>query len=134
MWSCHADKAQNASSPLLPAWFISLRTLKYDPYKLSALHVYCYYPLVAVFAIDIALHICKSFPSTASAWQFFTARALFALTSPAQDYSYGLNDLRMAIAEVRVREYKISNKEKGEEGYHSLLFGGVGEKLREPEG
>ena len=38
----------------------------------------------------------------------------------------------MAIAGVRVREYKMSNKEKVEEGHHSLRFRGVGEKLREP--
>lgn len=57
-----------------------------------------------------------------------------ALTSLAQNYSsYGLNDLLMAIAEVRVREYKMSNKEKGEKRHHSLLFREVSEKLQEPE-
>lgn len=84
---------------------------------LWALHVYCYYQLVAVFAIDIALHICKSGPLGLRAWLVFTATDMFALTSPSQDYSYGLNDLLMAIAEERVTEYKMSNKEEREEGY-----------------
>ena len=39
----------------------------------------------------------------------------------------------MAVAEVRVREYMISNKEKGEKRHHSLLFREVGGKLQEPE-
>lgn len=54
------------------------------------------------------------------------------MTSPAQDYSCGLTDLLVAIAEVRFREYKMSDKEEWEEGQHSLLLKGVGEKLREP--
>lgn len=57
-----------------------------------------------------------------------------ALTSLAQNYSsYGLNDLLMAIAEVCVREYKMSNKEKGEKRHHSPLFREVSEKLQKPE-
>lgn len=62
----------------------------------------------------------KSFPSGVCAWLVFIATALFALTSPSQDYSYGLNDLLMAIAEIRVIEHKMSSKGKGEEGHHSL--------------
>lgn len=89
---------------------------------------------MAVFAIDISLDNFKSFSSGVCAWLVFTAIALFALTSLAQNYSsYGLNDLLMAVAEVRVREYKISNKEKGEKRHHSLLFREVGGKLQEPE-
>lgn len=48
--------------------------------------------------------------------------ALFALTAPSQDDSYRLNDLLMAIAEVEAREYKMSSKEKEEEGHHRLAF------------
>lgn len=62
----------------------------------------------------------KSSPSGVCAWLVFTATALLALTSPSQDDSYGLNDLLMAIAEIRVIEYKMSNKEKGKEEHHSL--------------
>lgn len=72
---------------------------------------------MAVFAIDIALQIYKSFPSGVCAWLIFTAPALSPLTSPSQDYSCGLNDLLMVIAEIHVVEYKMSNKEKGEEGH-----------------
>lgn len=75
---------------------------------------------MAVFAIDIALHICKSFPLGVCAWLVFIATDMFALTSPSKDYSYGLNDLLMAIAEERVIEYKISNKEKEEKRHHRL--------------
>ena len=89
---------------------------------------------MAVFAIDISLDNFKFFSSGVCAWLVFTAIALFALTSLAQNYSsYGLNDLLMAVAEVRVREYMISNKEKGEKRHHSLLFREVGGKLQEPE-
>lgn len=89
---------------------------------LGALHTSCCYPLVAVSAIDTALRICKSFSSGVCAWLVFTATALFALTAPSQDDSYRLNDLLMAIAEVETREYKMSSKEKEEEGHHRLAF------------
>lgn len=85
-----------------------------------AQYVYCYYQLAAVFAIDIALHICKAFPLGVRAWLVFTATDMFALTSPSKDYSCGLNDLLMAIAEERVIEYKMSNKGKGERRHHRL--------------
>lgn len=88
---------------------------------LWALHVYCYYQLMVVLAIDITLQICKSFPSGVCAWLVFTATALFALISPSLDYSYGLNDLLMVIAEIHVVEYTMSNKEKGEDRHHSLF-------------
>lgn len=88
-------------------------------------HTSRYYQLVAVFATDKALRICKSFSLGVCAWLVFTATAPFALTSPSRDDSYGLNDLLMAIAEIRVRECKMSNNEEREEGPH-CLFRGVG--------
>lgn len=88
---------------------------------LWALHVYCYYQLMVVLAIDVALQISKSFPSGVYAWLVFTSTALFALISPSQDYSYGLNDLLMLIAGIHVIEYTMSNKEKGEDSHHGLF-------------
>lgn len=75
--------------------------------------MYCYYQLAAVFAIDIVLGIFKPFPLGVCARLVFTAAAMFALTSPSRHYSYGLNDLLMAIAEEHATECKMSNKEKG---------------------
>lgn len=52
---------------------------------------------------------------------------MFALTSPSRHYSYGLNDLLMAIAEEHAIECKMSNKKEGkkERARHRLAASGA---------
>lgn len=81
-----------------------------------------YYQLVAALAVDTALHICEPFPLRGCASLVFIATDLFALTSPPQDYSYGLNDLLMAIAEERAVEYTMSSREGSQQRHIASLF------------
>lgn len=61
---------------------------------------------------------------------------MFALTSPSQHYSYGLNDLLMAIAEEHAIECKMSNKKEGkkERARHRLAASGASSKRLRRQG